>query len=93
MEDLFLKAQKFVINMKVGDFYMTSKDDKVECIKRDKNKIHLSNGVNIRFQKTKLDNSLYLVTNKKISKGNKKFDYINQILRDIEGYFVCGIHS
>ena len=60
MEDLFLKAQKFVINMKVGDFYMASKDDKVECIKRDKNKIHLSNGVNIRFQKNKFDIFLFV---------------------------------
>lgn len=73
--------------MKVGDIF-----DTYECIKRTPTKIYLNNGLTIRYHYYD-SNNFYIASNKKIKVGRKSVDYINQILRDIEGWLVYNIHS
>lgn len=75
MENLWDKAHVFILNCKVGDFYMQGQT-KVVVVRRSPKRIYFSNGD--------------LVTIKKSSYG---FHYlsgrnVDQILRDIEGYFI-----
>ena len=80
MENLWTKAHKFILDSKVGDFYISG-GDKVSVIKRGPKKIHFSNGNTITITKSKFG-FLYL-TGKKV----------DQVLRDIEGFFIYSIHS
>ena len=83
MNDLWYDAHMFLLNIEVGNSY-----DNVTCIKRTNKKIFLSNGVVVTIKKIKGTSIYHLISNKKVSKGNRKYDYIQQILRDIEGYFL-----
>jgi len=83
MNDLWHHAHMFLLNIEVGNSY-----NNVTCIKRTDKKIFLSNGVVVTIKKIKGTSMYHLISNKKVSKGNRKYDYIQQILRDIEGYFV-----
>lgn len=83
MENLWSNAHKFLLDIQVGNSY-----DNVTCIKRTEKKIFLSNGVVVTIKKIKGTKIHHLVSNKKITRGNKKYDYINQILRDIEGFLI-----
>lgn len=64
----------------VGDFYLKG-DEKVSVIKRSAKRIHFSDGRVVTITKTKTYGFEYFV-------GKN----VNQILRDIEGYFVYLIH-
>ncbi len=92
MRDLWYEANLFLYNMNVGDYYLVG-NKRVECIERKNNKIKLSNGIVVRLQKLKDTNSFYLASNKKVKKGTRTYDYVNQILRDVEGYLLYKIHA
>lgn len=81
MENLWIKSHNFILNSQVGDFYETG-ENKILVVKRTPRKIYFNDGNIITVRKSKSDNFFYL--------GGKK---TNQILRDIEGYFLYKIHS
>ena len=80
MENLWTKAHKFILDSKVGDFYLSG-GDKVSVIKRTPKKIHFSNGNIVTITKSKF--GFFYLTGKKI----------DTILRDIEGHFLYLIHT
>jgi len=80
MENLWNKAHRFILDSKEGDFYMSG-DNKISVVKRSPKRIYFSNGELIGIKKSKYDFH-YLV-------GKN----LNNILRDIEGYFIYKIHS
>lgn len=80
MENLWKSAHMFIFNSKVGDFYYSGQD-KIVVIKRTPRRIHFSNGKIITIQKSKSKEFLFF---------NGK--YVNQILRDVEGYLLYLIH-
>lgn len=79
MESLWLKSHHVILNMKVGDMFLSGGRN-VMCIKRTPNRIYLSTGDLITIKRC--DNFYYL-------QGKK----VEQILRDIEGFLVYKIHS
>jgi hypothetical protein len=81
MENLWMKAHQFIINSEVGDFYMNG-DVQVSVIKRTAKRIHFSNGCIVTISKSKQHGFYHFV-------GKN----VNQILRDIEGYFVYLTHT
>mgnify|MGYP003346258113 CR=1 FL=1 len=83
MNNPWLDAHKFLLDIEVGNSY-----NDVSCIKRTDKKIYLSTGVVVTLKKIKGTSMYYLTSNKKVSKGNRKYDYIDQILRDIEGFLI-----
>ncbi len=83
MNDLWSDAHKFLLDMQVGTSY-----NNVTCIGRTEKKIFLSNDIVVTIRKVKGAPIYYLISNKKISRGNRKYDYIDQILRDIEGFLI-----
>ena len=87
--DLNLQAQLFLYNGKVGDFYMDG-DNKISITKRTPKKIYLSNGVIVNIKKTK-NNVLYL-DSRGVRHKNRTYPLVNQIIRDIEGYFLYKLH-
>ena len=80
MENLWTKAHKFILDSKIGDHYHVG-DDMIQVVKRSPKRIHFSNGDLITVKKSK-DGNFYYLSGKNV----------NQILRDIEGYFVYLIH-
>ena len=89
-DSIWNKVNEFLFNMKVGDRYKISTETYVECVKRTNKRIYLSNG-NIVTIKT-IGGYEYL-TSKGVVRNNKRYDTINQILRDIEGYFIYQNHQ
>ena len=87
MDDLYLEAHKLIINMEVGQTI-----GPITCEKRSKNKIYLTNGITITFKPLK-EGVFYLTTNKKVRSGRRSYDYIDTILRDVEGFLLYKIHS
>lgn len=81
MENLWKKAHQFIMDSRVGDFYMVG-DKKVSVVRRTPKRIYFSNGELVVLKKTKCG-SFYFLSGKQI----------DRILRDIEGYFVYLIHS
>ena len=80
MENLWTKAHQFILDSNIGDYYMSG-DKNVSVVRRSPKRIYLSNGE--------------LITIKKSSEG---FYYlggrnVNQVLRDIEGYFIFLKHD
>jgi hypothetical protein len=80
MENLWIKAHRFIFDSKVGDFYMQG-DKKVSVVRRSPKRIYFSNGELITISKLK-DDTFYL-------SGRN----VDNVLRDIEGYFIYKIHS
>jgi hypothetical protein len=80
MENLWKKAHRFILDSKVGDFYMQG-DNKVSVIRRSPKRIYFSNGELISIKNSKY-NFFYL-------SGRN----VDNVLRDIEGYFIYKIHS
>ena len=80
------EANKFLYLMKVGDYYMTDSETKIECVKRTTKKIYLSNNIIITIKKI-TDYGLYF-SSKSVRRGNKNYPVVNQVLMDIEGYLV-----
>ncbi len=81
MENLWIKSHEFILDSKIGDFYMVG-DNKVSVVRRSPKRIYFSNGELVTIKKSKDGNFNYL-------SGRN----VDQILRDIEGYFVYLIHS
>ena len=84
------EANIFLFNMKEGDSYKTSTTDEVKCVKRTKNRITLSNGVNVTIKE--IDGYKYLWS-KSAVRSKKSYQVVDQVLRDIEGYLVYKIHT
>lgn len=80
MENLWIKAHKFVLDCKVGDSVLIGQNE-VFCVRKTKNRTWFSNGVCFTI-KTLNENTRYFV-------GKST----NQMLRDIEGYFIMKIHT
>lgn len=81
MENLWTKAHQFILNSVEGDFYMDG-DKKVSIIKRSPKRIYFSDGTLISIKKSK-SNEFFYFSGKNV----------NQVLRNIEGYFLMLIHS
>lgn len=81
MENLWIKAHQFILDSKVGDSYYSG-GNKISVIKRTPRRIHFDNENVVTIQKSKSGKFFYF--------NGKKVD---QILRDIEGYFIYKIHS
>jgi hypothetical protein len=86
-----MEAHRFLLNLDVGDGYMTSTTTKVICTSRTNKTIRFNNGDIIRLKK--LPNDLFYLSSKSIVRKNKSYDRIGQILRDVEGYLTYRIHS
>ena len=80
MENLWTKAHHFILDSKVGDFYMQG-DKKVSVVRRSPKRIYFSNGELVSIKNSKYD-FFYL-------SGRN----VDNVLRDIEGYFIYKIHS
>lgn len=80
MENLWIKSHQFILDSKVGDYYIIG-DNKISIVRRTKSTIYFSNGdiVGIR----KLGFGRFYLHGKKI----------NQILDNIEEYLVSLIHD
>lgn len=83
-------ANNFLFDMKVGDSYKISNSSLIECVKRTKTKIHLSNGVIVHIKKL---NGFFYLDSKSVIRHNKSYPVVHQILRDIEGFLIYKIHS
>lgn len=79
MKNLWNESHKFILNAKVGDFYLTG-DKKIYVTKRTPNRIYFSNKNLVTIKKT---SNFYYLSGKNV----------NQILRDIEGFFLYSIHN
>jgi hypothetical protein len=82
MMDMWLEAHRFLLEMNVGDSYLSG-GNKITLIERTKSKIRLSNGVIIWIRKR--DGFVYLdgkVTGKRCGGVHV------QTLRDVEGYLI-----
>jgi hypothetical protein len=88
--DVFTKAQVFLYHLKEGKGYKTSVDTKVVCVKRTKKKIYLSNGVVVHLKEK---NGMLYFSTASIVRGYKRYEILNQILRDIEGYLIYKLHT
>ena len=88
---MWIKANNFLFDMKVGDYYLTSSTTKVECVKRTPKKIYLSNNVIISIKQ--LRNGYFYLDSRSVVRHNKSYPIVNQILRDIEGFLIYKIHS
>jgi hypothetical protein len=88
--DMFTKAHLFLYHLKKGKGYKTSVDTKVVCVKRTKKKIYLSNGVIVHMKEK---NGMLYFAAASIVRGYKRFDILNQILRDIEGYLIYKLQT
>ena len=88
--DTWTKAHMFLYYLQEGQGYKTSVDTEVTCIKRTNKKIVLSNGVIVHLKKKNGNEYLHSAS---IVHKHKRYEYVNQILRDIEGYLVYLIHS
>jgi hypothetical protein len=78
MENLWTKAHQFILDCNITDYYMVG-DKKVSVVRRSPKRIYFSNGELITIKKSQYG-FFYL-------RGRN----IDQILRDIEGYFIYQI--
>jgi len=83
--DMYTKAHVFLYHLKKGKGYKTSVDSKVVCIKRTKKKIVLSNGVIVHLKEK---NGMMYFATASIIRGYKRYEILNKILRDIEGFLI-----
>jgi hypothetical protein len=88
---LWNKAHNFLFEMKVGDYYLTSSTTKIECTKRTKKKIYLSNNTIVSIKQS--SNGYYYLDSRSVVRHNKSYPIVHQILRDIEGFLIYKIHS
>lgn len=88
--DLYTKAHIFLYYLKEGKGYKTSTDNKVVCVKRTKKKIVLSNGIIVHLKEK---NGMKYLATASFVKGYKRYEYLNQILRDIQGYLSYKIQT
>lgn len=86
VNDMWIEAQKYLLNLKVGEGY-----NGVTVTKRTANKIHLSTGVIVSIKKS--DAGFLYLDSRSVIRGKKPYPIISQVLRDIEGYLIYLIHS
>lgn len=75
MENLWMKSHHLILDMKVGDFYVSG-GGQVSVTRRTPKRIHFSNGNIVTIKESRY--GFVHLTGKNV----------NQILRDIEGYLV-----
>lgn len=75
MENLWNKAHHFILNAKEGDYYLQG-DKKISVVRRSPKRIYFSNGELITIKKSKYD--FYFLSGRNL----------DNVLRDIEGYFI-----
>ena len=85
IDDMWILAHKYLLDMNVGDYYMTSTTDKVECTTRKKSKIKLSNGLQVTVKKS---GDMVYLTSGSFRCKNRSYNRIDGILRDVEGYLI-----
>jgi hypothetical protein len=78
MHSLWIKSHHVILDMKIGDMYVSG-GRTIMCVKRTPHRIYLSSGDCITIKKSE---TFYHLSGKNIS----------QILRDIEGYLLYKIH-
>ena len=83
--NLNLKANLFIYEAKVGDFYLSG-GDKVEVLKRTEKRIYYSNNVIISIKT--LPNGIKYLSSKSVVRNNRSYPVVNQMIRDIEGYLI-----
>lgn len=88
--DTYTKAHMFLYYLKEGKGYKTSVDTKIICVKRTNKKILLSNGVKIYLKKR---NGMLYFSSASIVRGHKRYEYLEQVIRDIQGYLINKIHA
>lgn len=81
MENLWTKAHQFILDSEIGDFYLSG-EKKISVVRRSPKRIYFSNGELVTLKESKCKTFSYLA-------GRN----IDNILRDIEGYFIYQIHS
>ncbi len=80
MENLWTKAHQFILDCNIGDYYMYG-DKKVSVVRRSPKRIYFSNGDLITIKKS--EHGFYHLSGRNV----------NQVLRNIEGYFVFLKHD
>jgi len=75
MENLWIKSHQFILDCNVGDHYMNG-SNKVSVVRRSPKRIYFSNGELISIKKSQ--HGFYHLSGRNV----------NQVLRDIEGYFL-----
>lgn len=88
--DTWTAAHMFLFDMKEGQGYKISTDTKVVCVKRTKKRIYLSNNIIIHLKEK---NGMKYLASGGFGKYHKRYEYLNKVLRDIEGYLIYKIHS
>jgi hypothetical protein len=88
--DTYTKAHMFLYYLKEGKGYKTSVHSKIICVKRTNKKIVLSNGVKIHLKKK---NGMLYFYSASVVRGNKRYEYLEQVLRDIQGYLIYKLHA
>jgi hypothetical protein len=88
--DTWTQSHIFLFELKEGKGYKTSTDNKVVCVKRTKKKIYLSNNIIIHLKKR---NGMKYLASGGFAKYHKRYEYLNQVLCDIEVYIICKTHS
>ena len=88
--DTWTAAHMFLFDIKDAQGYKTSTDTKVVCVKRTKKRIYLSNNIIIHLKEK---NGMKYLASGGFGKYHKRHEYLNQVLRDIEGYLIYKIHS
>ena len=88
--DMFTRAHIFLYYIKEGQGYKTSVDSEVTCVKRIKKKIILSNGVVVHIKKKNGNEYFHSAS---VVRKHKRYEYVMQIIRDIEGYLIYQIQT
>lgn len=88
--DTWTQSHIFLFELKEGKGYKTSTDTKVVCVKRTKKRIYLSNNIIIHLKER---NGMKYLASGGVGKYHRRYEYLNQVLRDIEGYLLYNIHS
>jgi hypothetical protein len=81
MENLWTKSHQFILDCKEGDFYMEG-EKKISVVRRSPKRIYFSNGELVTIKESGDGGFFYL--------GGRN---VNQVLRDIEGFFVMLKHD
>jgi RNA:NAD 2'-phosphotransferase (TPT1/KptA family) len=88
--DTWTRAHIFLYKLKEGKGYKTSVDDKVICVKRTKKRIYLSSGVIIHLKEK---NGMKYLASGGFIRNHRRYEYLQQVLRDVEGYLIYKIHN
>lgn len=83
--NLNLEANLFIYEAKVGDFYLSG-GNKIEVLKRTKNRICFSNNVIVSIKT--LPNGIKYLSSRSVVIHNKSYPVVDQMIRDIEGYLI-----